>query len=153
VSGPRRQAREAALQILYFWEVGRAQAVSAVDAYFAEHQPDAPEIVKGFASRLVFGTIAEVADLDTIIEQHARHWRVERLAVVDRLILRLAIWELIHEMETPAAAIINEALELARLFSSEEAVRFVNGVLDGAAQALGRQADDRPITDSERSPD
>lgn len=130
MSGRRTQGREAALQILYFWEVGHAQPLSAIEAYFAEHQPDAGEDVVGFASRLVLGTIAEVSELDAAIEQHARHWRVERLAVVDRLILRLAVWELRHGADTPAAVIINEALELARRFSSDESVRFVNGVLD-----------------------
>jgi N utilization substance protein B len=130
VSGRRTRGREAALQILYFWEVGRAQPLSALEAYFAEHQPDADEELVAFASRLVLGTIAEIDDLDRVIEQHARHWRVERLAVVDRMILRLAIWELRHEAGTPAAVVINEALELARRFSSDESVRFVNGVLD-----------------------
>lgn len=139
MSGPRRQAREAALQILYFWEVGKAEPMAAVEAYFAEHQPDAPAAVTDFATRLVFGTIEEVHHLDQLIDQHATHWRVERLAVVDRLVLRLSIWELLHEMDTPAAAIINEGLELARLFSGDEAVRFVNGVLDGAADSLGRR--------------
>lgn len=115
------------------------EPLDAIDAFFAEHQPDAPETVTDFASRVVLGTVAELADLDAVIDQHARHWRVERLAIVDRLILRIAIWELRHEIETPAAVIINEALELARSFSGDEAVRFVNGVLDGAADAMGRR--------------
>ena len=133
---PRHQAREAALQILYFWEVGSAQPISAIDAYFAEHLPDASDDVKGFASRLVLGTIADVAELDSLIEQHSRHWRVDRLAVIDRLVLRLAIWELRHESGTPPAAVINEALELARRFSGEEAVKFVNGVLDAVRKTV-----------------
>jgi N utilization substance protein B len=144
VSGRRTRGREAALQILYFWEVGRAQPLSAIEAYFAAHQPDAEEELVAFASRLVLGTIAEIDELDRSIEQHARHWRVERLAVVDRMILRLAIWELRHEGGTPAAVIINEALELARRFSSDESVRFVNGVLDAvhrSSQAAGPAAD------------
>lgn len=126
----RRRAREAALQILYFWEIGRAQPLSAIEAYFAEHHPDADEELTGFASRLALGTIGDVQALDQAIERHARRWRVDRLAVIDRLVLRMAIWELQHEPETPPAVVINEALELARRFSSEEAVRFVNGVLD-----------------------
>jgi N utilization substance protein B len=130
VTRPRTLGREAALQILYFWEVGRAQPLAAIEAYFAEHQPDADEELTGFASRLVLGTVADIDELDRAIEQHARHWRIERLAVIDRLILRLAIWELRHEASTPPAVVINEAIELARRFSSDEAVRFVNGVLD-----------------------
>ncbi|ODS57009.1 MAG: transcription antitermination factor NusB [Acidobacteria bacterium SCN 69-37] len=130
MTGRRTHAREAALQILYFWEVGRAQPLSAIEAFFAEHQPEADEATVDFVSRLVLGTIADVAELDRVIERHARRWRVERLAVVDRMILRLATWELRHETETPGPVVINEALELARRFSSDDAVRFVNGVLD-----------------------
>lgn len=126
----RTQAREAALQILYFWEVGRAQPITAMDAYFAEHQPDADDELKAFAARLVLGTIAEIDGLDRAIERHARHWRIDRLAIVDRLILRMAIWELRHEVDTPPAVVLNEAIELARQFSSDDAVGFVNGVLD-----------------------
>jgi N utilization substance protein B len=136
---PRHQAREAALQILYFWEVGRSEPGEAIDAYFREHQAEAPENVRAFAAELVTGTIAELADLDRLIEQHSRHWRVERLAVVDRLILRLAIWELRHERDTPPAVVLNEALELARTFSTEDSVRFVNGVLDGIRKTLEGQ--------------
>jgi transcription antitermination protein NusB len=136
VTGPRRQGREAALQILYFWEVGREQPESAIEAFFAEHQPDASDTVRAFASRLVQGTVDEVADLDAAIETHSRHWRLERLAVVDRLILRMAIWELRHESDTPPAVVLNEALELARRFSSEEAVKFINGVLDSVKRTM-----------------
>ena len=80
------------------------------------------------------------AALDAIIEQHSQHWRLGRLAVVDRLILRMAVWELRHETDTPAAVVLNEAIELARLFSTPDAVRFVNGVLDGVRKALEANA-------------
>ncbi len=138
--GPRRRARQAAIQILYFWEVGRAQPHTAIETYFAEHERDAPEGVRTFADRLVRGTIGEVDDLDRTIAQHSRHWRVERLAVLDRLILRLAIWEMRHEPETPPAVVLDEAIELARRFSGEDAVRFVNGVLDAVIRESGRPA-------------
>ena len=140
MSSPRHHAREAALKILYFWEVGKSEPSQAIGAYFREHDPDAAANVRGFAETLVTGTIAEIAALDALIEQHATHWRVERLAVVDRLILRLAAWELRHAQETPAAVVLNEALELARTFSTEEAVRFVNGVLDGMRKAMPDRA-------------
>lgn len=135
MSGARRKAREAALQILYFWEVGRAQPQSAIEAFFAEHQPDASESVRRFASEIVYGTIGSLAELDATIQQHSEHWRVERLAVIDRLIIRMALWEMRSAPETPAAAVINEALELARRFSTEDAVRFINGVLDAVRKA------------------
>jgi N utilization substance protein B len=134
VIGDRRQARQAALQILYFCEVGRVQPPAAIEAYFREHRPDAGEPVRAFAERLVYGTVAESADLDGAIERHSKRWRLERLAVLDRLVLRLAIWELRHEPDTPPPVVINEAIELARQFSSEDAVRFVNGVLDAVAK-------------------
>jgi N utilization substance protein B len=144
VTGPRRQAREAALQILYFWEVGGAEPAAAIGAYFREHAPSASEAVVGFATTLVVGTIAEVARLDPLIERHSEHWRLGRLAIVDRLILRMAVWELQHEVETPPAVVLNEAIELARRFSTPEAVRFINGVLDGIRRALDATRHDDP---------
>ena len=131
----RRRAREAALQILYAWDVGRVQPLAAIEMFFQAHQPDASPVVRALATRLVLGTAADVSALDTLIEQHSRHWRIERLAVIDRLILRLAIWELRHAGETPPAVVINEAVELARRFSADEAAPFVNGVLDAVAKA------------------
>jgi N utilization substance protein B len=143
VTGHRTQAREAALQILYMWEVGGTQPVAAVEAFFQEHEPEATEPVTAFATRLALGTMADIEGLDLVIERHARHWRIERLAVIDRLILRLAIWEMRHEAGTPPAVVINEALELARKFSSDESVRFVNGVLD-AVRRQDAVAGDEP---------
>ena len=130
MTGPRHRAREAALQILYFWEIGRTQPQAATETFFDEHQPEAEEGVRAFADRLVRGTIADIEALDKVIERHSRHWRLERMAVLDRLILRLAIWELRHPEDVPPLVIVNEALELARRFSTEDAVRFINGVLD-----------------------
>jgi N utilization substance protein B len=134
----RHQAREAALQILYFWEVGRTDAAQAIEAYFAAHQPEASDESRAFAARLVNGTIAGLEPIDRLIEQHSAHWRLERLAALDRLILRMATWELQHEPDVPAPVVIDEALELARTFSTDESVKFVNGVLDAIRQALGR---------------
>jgi len=140
VSGPRRQGREAALQILYFWEVGGAEADAAIDAYFAEHLPGATDEVIAFAARLVHGTVAELEVLDAAIGEHSHHWRLERLAVIDRLILRLAVWELRHEADTPTAVVLNEALELARRFSTDESVKFINGLLDSIKRDTDRPA-------------
>lgn len=132
----RRQAREAALQALYFWEVGRAAPEDAIQSVFAEHLPEATDAVRSFAETLVRGTVAAHQEIDALIEKQSSHWRLERLAVVDKSILRLAVWELQHQPETPPAVIVNEALELARTFSGDEAVKFVNGVLDGIRKAL-----------------
>lgn len=135
-AGPRHQAREAALQVLYFWEVGRVDPEQALDTFFSEHLPEADEAVRAFAGALVRGTIAELAALDALIVRHSEHWRLERLAIIDRLILRMASWELQHEPDTPPAVVLNEALELARSFSADESVRFVNGVLDAVRKTL-----------------
>ena len=136
MSTPRHQAREAALGALYLWEMGRTEPRQALDTFFEEHAPDAPEAVRGFASELVLGTTADAEALDAIIGTHSAHWRVERLAVIDRLILRMAVWELQHATDTPPAVVMNEALELARTFSTDDSVRFVNGVLDAIRKAL-----------------
>jgi N utilization substance protein B len=133
----RHQAREAALQILYFCEIGRASPHDALDVYFQEHLPDASDTVRAFVSRLVQGVTEEAAALDEVIAAHSEHWRVSRLATIDRLILRMAVWELRHEAETPAPVVLDEAIELARTFSGEGAVAFVNGVLDGIRKTLG----------------
>ncbi len=135
-TGPRHRAREAALQILYFWEVGRVPPAEAIDAFFVEHDPDASEAVRAFAAEIVHGTIAEHAALDTLIATHSAHWRIDRLAVIDRMILRMAAWELQHERDTPAPVVIDEAIELARTFSTDDSVRFVNGILDAIRKTL-----------------
>lgn len=138
----RHGAREAALQILYQWEVGRASLDRTLEAYWAvrdeEHGDgeEADEIDRGFAERLARGTADAIGDLDPVIEKAAANWRLARMAIVDRLILRLGAYELRDDRETPAPVIINEALELARTFSGEDAVRFINGVLDNVAKTL-----------------
>ena len=134
-TGARHQAREAALQVLYFWEIGKADPEDALTAYFAEHLPEATEPVRTFASELVRGTVADLASLDPVIEKHSEHWRLSRLAVIDRLILRMAVWELRHHPDTPPAVVLDEAIELARTFSTEESAKFVNGVLDAIRKA------------------
>jgi N utilization substance protein B len=134
-TGPRHRAREAALQILYFWEVGRASPDEALEAFFAEHEPDAPEALRMFAAGLVHGTIGEIAALDEVVAAHSANWRLDRLAVIDRMILRMAVWELRHGQDTPAPVVIDEAIELARTFSTDDSVRFVNGVLDAIRKA------------------
>ena len=139
----RRQARESALQALYLWEAGRVTPQQAVGMYFREHQPDADETVRTLASNFVHGVAPNVADLDRIIEQHTRNWRIDRLSMIDRLILRMAVWEL-EQRETPPAVVLNEAIELARTFGTDESVRFVNGVLDAVRKTLESQGPRAP---------
>lgn len=131
----RRRSRQRALQILYLWDARRQPVDEAIDAYYetlySEEHPERDP----FVASLVRGTVQHVAEVDERISRHAEHWRMERMPAVDRNILRLAVYEMLHG-GTPAAVTIDEALELARKFSNEESVQFVNGVLD----AIHREA-------------
>jgi N utilization substance protein B len=92
--------------------------------------------LRAFANTLVRETMARLETLDGLLANHAHNWRVSRMAVLDRLVLRLAICELLTQPDTPPKVVINEAIELARTFSGEEAVPFVNGVLDAVRKQL-----------------
>ncbi|MCH7978058.1 MAG: transcription antitermination factor NusB [Acidobacteria bacterium] len=92
--------------------------------------PNEDDPHRSFANRLFAGTVDAVEEIDCLIRHRAEHWRLERMAVVDRNILRLGIYELCHHRETPPGVVINEALEIARKFSGEESVQFINGLLD-----------------------
>jgi N utilization substance protein B len=135
----RRRAREAALQILYQWEVGRGGIDLAVDTYFDLQWPDespAPDDVRAFGSALARDTVGSLPTIDPLIAETTERWRPERMPVIDRLILRMAVCELMRDSATPPAVVINEALELARTFSTEESVKFINGMLDGVRKKM-----------------
>ena len=130
---PRRRAREAALQILYQWEIGRRDVDRAAETFFTQQWPDEEppaDELRAFASHLAHDTVERLDQIDPLIAGTTERWRPERMAVLDRLILRMAACELLRDKETPPAVVINEALELARTFSTEDAVRFINGMLD-----------------------
>src|SRR5438093_13726697 len=136
---PRRRAREAALQILYQWDVARSDVDRAADTFFSQQWPDADppaEQVRTFASLLAHDTVERIDAIDPLIAGTTERWRPERMAVLDRLILRIAICELTRGADTPHAVVINEALELARTFSTEDAVKFINGMLDAIRKKL-----------------
>lgn len=131
-----RQARETALQMLYSWEMSGTdlpEAIAGVQSL--QLRPPVSER-DALAVGLARGTAAALARIDPLITEAARNWRLERLAVLDRLVLRLATYELLERREVPPPAVINEALELARAFSGPDAVRFVNGVLDAIRKRL-----------------
>jgi N utilization substance protein B len=128
--------------MLYQWEVGGGD-IDDVLRVFPAIQPDAvPGPALTFAAAIARGTVDHLDHLDALIARAAEHWRLARMAVVDRLVLRLGAYELVHEFDTPAAVVIDEALELTRRFSSDESVPFVNGVLDEVRKqvAAGRGA-------------
>jgi len=138
----RHRARETAIQMLYQWEVGRASMLEVMQTFWLQDDTEMGELaeeLRDFATSLANGVVDRVAEVDPIISDAAEHWRLERMNVLDRLILRLAVYELLHETETPGRVIINEALELARTFSNDDAVRFVNGILDAIRRKLERE--------------
>ena len=137
----RHRAREAALQILYQWDVGKVDVEQAVETFFDQQWSSAspPEDeLRGFATTLARDVVARLDVVDPLIAETADRWRPERMAIVDRLVLRMAVCELIRAPETPHAVVINEALELARTFSTEDAVKFINGMLDAIRKKVER---------------
>jgi N utilization substance protein B len=136
---PRHRAREAALQILYQWEIGGRAVEKAAETFFTRQWPDeeAPaDDLRAFATRLAVDTVDHLREADALIAETAKRWRPERMAVLDRLILRMAICEMLRRGETPAPVVINEALELARTFTTEESVKFINGMLDAIRKKI-----------------
>ena len=138
--GARRKGRELALQMLYQWDVTRAP-VDDIVAATAELQRAGDEAQK-FARSLLEGAIRRVEDIDASISQQADSWRIDRMATVDRNILRLAIYEFI-ETKTPKSVVINEALEVAKRFSAPDAVSFINGVLDAVCNKIEGASESR----------
>lgn len=138
----RHRAREAAVQMLYQWEVGRLPIADVIQTFWLddEHLDSAMRDTdhQAFAETLAAGVADTVETLDPLIVDAAENWRIERMNVLDRLILRLAVYEFVHEPATPTRVIINEALELARMFSEADSVRFVNGVLDAVRRRMAR---------------
>ncbi len=135
----RHRARAAALQALYECEIGGLTPQQALGVL---HHAGPPEVADpgeqqhGFVVSLVRGVLEQREALDERIGDAARNWRVERLAVIDRLVLRLALQEMIAHRDSPPRVVISEAIELARAYSGEDAAKFVNGVLDGAFRKL-----------------
>jgi transcription antitermination protein NusB len=135
----RHRGREAALQILYEWEVGRFEIAEAVAAYWRLERTGGAlpsERLRDFASELALGTAQHLAEVDSLIAAGAHRWRLERMAIIDRLILRLAVYEFLYAGGMPRLVVINEAVELAKTFSGDDGARFVNGVLDGIRRQL-----------------
>ena len=138
------RGREAALQLLYQWEIGRiGEPGPDADALYWIAHP-APESRQAFAVALARGTASRTPEIDPLIAGHARNWRLSRMAVLDRLILRMAIYELLRG-RTPPPVVIDEAIELAKTFSGEHSAGFVNGVLDSVRREIaGERGADEP---------
>jgi N utilization substance protein B len=141
--GIRRQARECALQIVFqldSWPSPKAaDADDAIERFFENFEaPD--ERARTLAATMARGVTEQRKVLDDLVQQHSPRWKVTRMAMVDRNILRVAAWELSSDQETPANVVIDEAVEIAKRFGAEQSGAFVNGILDGVARSLGRIA-------------
>lgn len=132
--GQRRKARESALQILYQLEFDTAEPDQAVRAFWRKKR--VPEATKEYTRWLVHGILDHREELDEAIQKISRHWRIARMGLVDRNILRLAAFELLYAQPTAPAIIINEAIEIAKKFSGPEAATFVNGILDALRRGI-----------------
>ena len=132
--GIRRVARECAVQMLYQRDIGKHDCRYILNSFWEmnEHSPQ----VREFATHLFEGSVARLKEIDELIQSHAENWRLSRMAAVDRNILRLAVYELLSEEKTPSTVVINEALEVARKFSTHESAQFVNGILDSIRKHL-----------------
>ena len=139
--GARTTGREAALQMIFALEANSG-GVERVIAQFWRETPGDPE-GREYAERVVRGVAADLDKLDATIRKASTNWRIERMARVDRNVLRLGAWELAQIEDVPRAVILDEAVELAKRFGSEDSGSFVNGVLDRIASDLGRMDRDR----------
>lgn len=136
--GKRRKSRELALQMLFQADLGQ-QNMERVRKTFWNERADIDEATRGFADDLVRVASDESDRIDTLIQKHAQHWRMDRMAAVDRNVLRAGVAEFLAYPKTPKPVVINEALEVARKYSSPESVQFINGILDAIAQELAAQ--------------
>jgi len=125
------------MQMLFQWDMSR-QDPAKLEAKFWR-SAKAADNTRAFANKLFEGAAKEADELDALIVQHAQNWRLERMAIIDRAVLRLAIYEL-RTAETPPKVVLNEAVDLAKKFSSEDAGAFVNGILDAVNKALVEKA-------------
>jgi N utilization substance protein B len=132
--GQRRKAREETLRILYRIEFDNTQVEETLDKYWKNKKllPSTQE----YSTWLVKGIISDLEKIDSIIQNASEHWRLSRMALIDRNILRMAVFELMHEKNISAAIIINEAIEIAKRYSGTESATFVNGILDAVRKNL-----------------
>jgi transcription antitermination protein NusB len=135
--GNRRKSRELCLQMLFQWDMGK-QPPEQVQKTFWPERGEMDAETRGFAEDLFRLAVERHAEIDELIQKHAQHWRMERMAAVDRNVLRTGVAEFLGFHQTPRPVVINEALEIARKFSAPESVQFINGVLDSVGKELGK---------------
>ena len=137
----RRKAREYALQILFQLDIRKEKPSAAVLKHFwAEYDPD--EEVKAFSEEIVKGTYKHIARINELLHRCAKNWSLDRMAVVDRNVLRMAVYEILYRIDIPTSVTINEAIEIAKKFGTDDSGAFVNGILDRVARLNGKISED-----------
>lgn len=143
--GPRRHSREIALQILYEMDVSDISPEDAIQLYYEllveadDSEVDAPQTVRPFAEQIVRGVHFHRSRIDHLIVAASEHWRLERMSIVDRNILRIALFEMLHCADIPPKVSINEAVDLGKAYGSEDSGAFINGILDHILPGLEQQ--------------
>jgi transcription antitermination protein NusB len=122
--------------MLFQWDLGKDAPATIERLFWSNSRWIEDEHMRAFANRLFHGAVAAAPEIDEIIASRAAHWRMDRMAAVDRNVLRMAIYEMVHCRETPPVVVINEALEIGRRFSGDESVQFLNGVLDSVRKEI-----------------
>ena len=139
--GKRREGREAAVQFLFAHELHAEHTLEEQEAFWSIH--NAKTSVRTYAEKLIRGVLAHLTEIDAVIEPVVENFRIERLANVDRNILRLAVYEFLHVPEVPTPVVMNEAIEIAKNLGGNESGSFVNGVLNKIAQTLKLKVESR----------
>src|SRR5205814_95869 len=145
--GSRRKSREYLLQMLFQCDMGK-QPAERVQRNFWQQREGVEAEARGYAEDLFRAATQRAAEIDALIQDHAAHWKLERMAAVDRNILRAAVAEFLAVPEVPRPIVINEALEIARRYSSPESVHFINGVLD----SISKNSPNLPAASSKEKP-
>jgi transcription antitermination protein NusB len=138
--GARRMARERAVQALYQLDMSGGEPIDALASAWAAEEAERPDPqAVAFAEELVRGVTGRKSELDALIETHSHNWRISRMGRIDRSILRLGTFELLHRQDIPRKVTLNEAIELAKTFGAEGSSSFINGLLDRIAVALDKK--------------
>ena len=133
----RRKAREFALQILFQMDIRKDKPTATIlKRFWAEH--DADEEAQAFTEEIIKGTYKHLAAINDKIHACARNWSIDRMAAVDRNVLRMAVYEILYRADIPTSVTINEAIEIAKKFGTEDSGSFVNGILDSVARMVGK---------------
>lgn len=138
--GARRKARELALQMLFQYDISGNGPDQIIDT-FEELQKSKPN-TREFATKIFRGTVEHVASIDDMIQKQAENWRLSRMAAVDRNIIRMSVYEFLHENDTPKLVIIDEAIEIAKKFGTQKSSQFINGILDGILKRYNLASDE-----------